>query len=76
MFQVPEHPHLAYTCTMNNMFVSIMSTFLFVLNCMWLHSIYKEKRTVSSLQLSAVVLPPMPLQMDEEVALAQPLDPQ
>ena len=58
------------------MFVSIMCPLLFVLNYMCLHSIYKESRTMSSLQLSVVVLPPMPLQMDEKGALAQPFGPQ
>ena len=53
-----------------------ISACLLVLWCTCLHCSYNKVVPVPSLQLSAVVLPPMLLQMVNKVSLVQPLDPQ
>ena len=48
----------------------------FELHVLALHTVTMKVLNVSSLQLSAVVLPPKLLKMVSELSLVQPLDPQ
>ena len=58
------------------LYVNLMSMSILFVYYVYLLIAISKVVTVPSLQLSAVVLPPILLQMVNEVALVQPLDPQ